>query len=77
MSASAEDIVQRLVSILARAEIVPVDKRIQFAQALYDIGISNQHMLRDSVLGASPDIDLAIIGMNPVQKKALLKFLCA
>jgi GTPase SAR1 family protein len=74
---SAEDIVQRLVSVLARAEIVPVDKRVQFAKTLYDIGISNQHMLRDSVLGASPDIDLAIIGMNPIQKKALLKYLCA
>jgi hypothetical protein len=39
---SAEDIVQRLVSILARAEIFPVDKRVQFAKALYDMSSVSQ-----------------------------------
>ncbi len=74
---TTEDIVQRLVSILARAEIVPVEKRLQFAQALYDTGISDEQTLRDNVLGDKPDVDLADIGMMPPQKKKLLKFLAA
>jgi hypothetical protein len=75
---STEAIIQRLVDILARAGIVPIEKHQQFAQALYENGISNQQILRDSVLGDSPDVDLEQdVGMNRVQKRNLLKFIAA
>jgi GTPase SAR1 family protein len=73
-----EAIIQRLVGILALADIVPISKRQEFAQTLYDNGISNEHHLRDSVLGDSPVIDLiSDIGMKPVQKKNMLSYLAA
>jgi hypothetical protein len=72
-------IIRRLVDVLARAEIAPIPKRQQFAQALYGIGITNQQQLKDSVVGESPDVDLESqdVGMNRIQKKALMKFLTA
>jgi hypothetical protein len=75
---TSEDIVHRLVGILARADIFPVEHRPKFAQALYENGVSNEEKLRDSVLGDNPDIDLvADVGMNRVQRKDILKFLAA
>ena len=39
--------VQELADILARANVVPVAKRLEIARALYDADISNEHILRD------------------------------
>ncbi len=73
-----EDIVQRLLDILTRAGIVPVEKRAQFAQAMYENGISNELKLRDCVLGDSPVIDLiSDIGMNRVQAKDMRDYLAS
>ena len=69
---------QRLVDVLARAGVVPVEKRAQFAQAMYENGISNEQKLRDSVLGDRPVIDLAAdIGMNRVQAKDMRDYLAS
>jgi hypothetical protein len=55
-----------------------VEKRAQFAQAMYDNGIANEQKLRDCVLGDSPVIDLvADIGMNRVQAKNMHDYLAA
>lgn len=71
-------IIWRLVDILARAEIVPIEKRQQFAEALYDNGISNERKLKDSVMGDNPDVDLVSeIGMKKSQKRDLISFLAA
>ena len=69
-------IIQQLSELLARANIVPIHMRQQFARTMYDIGISNERTLRDSVLGDTPDVDLiSDIGMKPPQKRVLLEFL--
>ena len=77
-SDTKDAIIRRLVDILARADICPIEKRQQFAEALYDNCISNEQQLKDSVVGDNPDIDLVSdIGMKPLQKKQLIRFLAA
>ncbi len=77
-SDTKDAIIRRLVDILARADIFPIEKRQQFAEALYDSGISNEQQFKDSVVGDSPDIDLVSdIGMKPFQKRQLIRFLAA
>lgn len=70
------NILQTLVGILARAGVVPVPKREEFARALYHNGISSLSTLKDSVVGDNPDVDLVKdICMNRVQKNLMIKFL--
>lgn len=70
------EIIQQLADLLARADVVPIHMRQQFARTMYDNGISNECTLRNSVLGDTPDVDLiSDIGLKPSQKRVLLEFL--
>jgi hypothetical protein len=70
------EIIQQLADLLARADVVPIHMRQQFARTMYDNGISNERTLRNSVLGDTPDVDLiSDIGLKPSQKRVLLEFL--
>lgn len=75
-SETKDVIVLRLLDILARALIVPIDQRVQFAEALYNNCISNERTLMDNVIGEDPVVDLVSdIGMNRGQRKVLIRFL--
>jgi hypothetical protein len=68
-----------LLDALNRAKFLPADTRGQFADKLYESGIGDEVALRECLLAAPPDLDLLseAIGMTPVQKMVLLKFLAS
>ena len=65
----------QLVDVLARAMLLPASKREHFAEKLYDSGIGDEVALRECLLSDPPCIDLsADVGMNPIQKRVMLKY---
>lgn len=77
-SETKDAIIRRLVDILSFVNICPVEKRQQLLGALYDSGISNEHQLKESVMGDGPDIDsVSDICMRRPQKRHVMRFLAA
>ena len=65
-----------LVDLLARAKLVPADRRPDFAVKLLGQGVCDEQSLRDSLSASPPDFDLVQdIGMTGAQQRCLLKFL--
>jgi hypothetical protein len=66
-----------LTKLLAQANVVPVDKCFEFADKLYECGICDFEILKQSLLADPPDIDVlsADFGMMPAQKRCIMRFL--